>query len=103
MLDIDDIGIDISIYGPFFRDIPGRLGTNEALDSAASAFIAAFPYVRTRQLTTETYQTCNYALGKLRGCLNDPEQALRPETLCAVYMIMIFQVCLDLKSRDESC
>lgn len=92
MLEVDDVGIDISIYGPFFRDIPSRLGTNEALDSAASAFVTAFPCVRSRQLTAEIHQSCNHALGKLRSCLNDPDQALRPETLCAVYMTMIFQV-----------
>ena len=92
MLEVNDVGIDISIYGPFFMDIPRRLGSNEALDSAAQAFVTSFPCVRSRNMTREMYQSCNLSISKLRSCLSNPETALQPETLCAVYMTMIFQV-----------
>lgn len=92
LLDVDDPGIDITIYGPFIDEIPKRLGRSEALDSAALAWVTAFPCVRTNQQTREIYQTCNYAVNKLRTCLDDPEKTSQPETLCAVYMTMIFQV-----------
>ena len=92
MLDVSEVGIDISIYGPFFEDIPRRLGTNEALDSAAQAFVTSFPCVRTREVTGEMYKSCNTAITKLILALNDPEKNRQPETLCAVYMTMIFQV-----------
>jgi hypothetical protein len=92
LLEIEDPRFNISIYGPFIEDIPKRLGTNEALDAAALAFVAAFPWLHTRQLSLETYHKFTHALKALRVCLNDPVRAGTPETLCAVYMTMICQV-----------
>jgi glutamate-1-semialdehyde aminotransferase len=92
MLGVEDPGYDISIYGPFIEDIPRRLGRNEALDSAAVAWVAGYSCVRTREQTQEMYHACNDAVAKLRTCLNDPIKAVEIETICAVYMMMIFQV-----------
>jgi hypothetical protein len=97
---VTDIRFDLSIYGAFLEDIPRRLGRNEALDAAVQALTTALPSVRSHQYSTNMYKTYMGALRQLRYCLSDPEKAASPETLCAVYLIMICQVC-KLRSNAE--
>jgi hypothetical protein len=91
-LQVTDIRFDLSIYGEFFKDIPRRLGTNEALDASVSALTTAWPSVHTRQQSTEMVSRYVHALKSLRVCLSDPAKAESANTLCAVYLVTICQV-----------
>ncbi|KAL7946766.1 hypothetical protein V8C42DRAFT_318742 [Trichoderma barbatum] len=94
LLDINDPSYDLSCYGGWFKDLPRRLGTNEALDAAVEAMVGFYPHLRRHEQSSlsrgSLFKYVN-ALQALRTCLNDPQKANKPETLCAVYVIMICQ------------
>lgn len=92
VLEVTDIRFDISIYGDFLKEIPRRLGTNEALDASVCALATAFSSIHSRQQSTAMLNGYGKALNSLRVCLNDPAKAQSPDTLCALYLVMICQV-----------
>ncbi|KAK5994587.1 hypothetical protein PT974_05066 [Cladobotryum mycophilum] len=91
LLEIRDPRYDLTSYGVFFRDLPRRLGTNEALDAAVDVMASSYSYLRTRQSSKESLVKYVNALQALQRCLSDPEMAKKSETLCAIYIIMICQ------------
>jgi hypothetical protein len=91
-LRIDDIRYDLSIYGTFFKDIPKRLGTNEALDASAAALTTALTSVYARHQTPEMFDKYAQALKVVRKSLNDPDKAEQTDTLLAIYLLIITQV-----------
>jgi hypothetical protein len=95
LLDITDPSYDLRCYGLWFKDLPRRMGTNEALDAAVEAMVGFYPHLRRHEQTSLSRDSLlKYvnALQALRTCLNDPQKATRPETLCAVYILLICQV-----------
>ncbi|RDW80927.1 hypothetical protein BP5796_05625 [Coleophoma crateriformis] len=81
-------------YGDYLGDIPKRLGTNEALDTAVAALISAHSCLGPRPgkfATPESIQKYGHALMALRILLDNPVRAREPETLCAVMLLMICQ------------
>ena len=92
-LQVTDVRFDLRIYGPFFAELPRRLGRNRALDTSVHALTVSFPSVHTHQYTPDMYKAYGEALACLRASLGDPNTAGSVETLCAVYLIMICQVC----------
>ena len=83
-------------YGFFLAEIPARLGINEALDKASTALMASVDHYRTEALEPppEVLRKHGSAVAALRRCLEDPGSARATETLCAVQLIMIYQVYL---------
>lgn len=95
VLGVTDVRYNLSVYGEFLKDIPRRLGTNAALDASVGAVIATFPdvYSSSRRRSVKAYEGYGHALKVLRECLNDPVQAGSVDTICAVYLILLCQVC----------
>ncbi|KAL9474038.1 hypothetical protein ACSS6W_008418 [Trichoderma asperelloides] len=94
LLDITDPSYDLRCYGPWFKDLPRRLGTNEALDAAVEAMVGFYPHLRRHEqssLSRGSLVKYVNALQALRTCLNDPQKASKAETLCAVYILLICQ------------
>jgi len=85
-------------FGDWLADVPCRLGTNEALDSASEALVAAY----TRYLAGDTVACPDVlikhskALGALRQCLNDPVKAYSSETLSSILMLIVVQTLAGL-------
>jgi hypothetical protein len=92
MLEVKDTRFDLSIYGNFVDQIPRRLGTNKALDAAAVALTTAMPYIYTHKYSVKMYSNFARALKSTRVSLSDPVEAQTPETLCAIYLLMVCQV-----------
>ncbi|RMJ18613.1 hypothetical protein CDV36_001693 [Fusarium kuroshium] len=92
-LEITDLRYDITCYGDFLRHIPARLGRNEALDTSADALATTFSTLHRPQGYQSVDALTKYvrALKSLRVVLGDPHKARTPETMCAVYLIMICQ------------
>ncbi|RFU78413.1 hypothetical protein TARUN_3814 [Trichoderma arundinaceum] len=94
LLDVTDPRYDLRCYGGWFKDLPKRLGTNEALDAAVEAMVGFYPHLRRHEQSSlsrgSLFKYVN-ALQALRTCLNDPQKANKAETLCAVYVLMICQ------------
>ncbi|KAJ4005706.1 hypothetical protein NW752_011033 [Fusarium irregulare] len=99
-LEITDLRYDITCYGDFLRHIPARLGRNEALDASADALATTFSTLHMPQgyQTIDALTKYGKALGALRLCLANPAKARMPETMCAVYLIMI---CQGWLGRDD--
>ena len=91
-LEVTDLRYDLAWYGAFLKDIPRRLGSNDALDASVSALTVAHSSLHTRQKSPEIFVKYGKALKALRTCLNDPIKARTVETLCAIYLIIICQV-----------
>lgn len=95
-LEVSDLRYSVSYYGAFLKYIPQRLGSNQALDAAVQALASASSCLRNREHSTQVLIQYGNALKSLRLSLSDPRKAESPETLCAIYLIMICQVCLRL-------
>jgi hypothetical protein len=80
-------------YGLYLQEIPQRLGTNKALDTAVSALVAAHSSLAVGpEPSMNAIYRYTRALQALRESLNDPVKAAASETLCAVTLLMICQV-----------
>ncbi|KAF4467184.1 hypothetical protein FALBO_5967 [Fusarium albosuccineum] len=92
-LEVTDLRYDITCYGDFLRHIPSRLGQNEALDASADALATTFSTLHRPQGYQSVDALTKYvrALKALRVCLSNPRKSRTPETMCAVYLIMICQ------------
>ena len=91
-LEVSDLRYSVSYYGAFLKYVPQRLGTNQALDAAVQALASASLCLRTRENSTQVLVQYGNALKALRVSLSDPLKAESPETLCAIYLVMICQV-----------
>jgi hypothetical protein len=92
-LEVKDPRFDLACYGTFLPEIPRRLGSHRALDASTSALICAYPAVYTRQPSYEALTKYGRALHVLRLSLDKPESDRIVEVLCAIYFLLICQVC----------
>lgn len=85
-------------FGGFMCDVPTRLGVNEALDATSDAFVAAYVRFRAGRLEPDSQLLRKHgnALKALRSCLEVPSKAQASETLCALQLIMTYQVISSL-------
>ena len=104
-LAVSDPRFDLSIYGAFLKDIPRRIGSSSVLDAATSALVVTLPLVAswvtarkndqnlqpTGHATVPMLQQYGRALNALRSALSNPIAAKDPNTLCALYLIVITQ------------
>lgn len=81
-------------FGGFLSDVPRRLGVNAALDAATDAFVIAANNFRAGRRGPDEMVLKKHAnaIHALRTCLDHPPTAHASETLCAIQMIMIYQV-----------
>jgi hypothetical protein len=102
-LQITDVRFDLTIYGDFLTDIPRRLGQSKALDEAVRAITGTVESIYPRQPSPQVLAQYSKALYALRDALNNPAEAVSANTLCAIYLVMVCQVCpLFSKSSMES-
>lgn len=85
------------VYGGFLEDVPKRLGTNHALDAAVSALTAAHAdyclhfQERSGAISVGTLQLYGNAMRAMRTAVGSTATAFSPETLCAIYLLLICQ------------
>lgn len=94
-LGVKDPRFSLSCYGVFLPDIPKRLGVLPALDASASALVCAYPTVYQREPSYEALEKYGRAMQALREALDSPDQTRVVEILCAIYFLLICQVCLS--------
>jgi hypothetical protein len=81
-------------YGDYLEEVPQRLGSNEALDAAADAVASAhLSFCAHRMTSVDALNKYSRALRKLRICLDDPVESCTANTLCAVALLLVCQVC----------
>ncbi|KAF2265421.1 hypothetical protein CC78DRAFT_615971 [Lojkania enalia] len=99
-LGVTDPRFDLTIYGDFMKEIPRRLGSNGALDATVYALTAAFATIPKNQPSAEAINCYGRALKSIRLCLMDPIERKSPDTLCAMYLIMILQGWVGTQSNQ---
>lgn len=83
-------------FGGFLVDVPRRLGTSAALDAAADALAASHARFCVGSSPDQSLLAKHSrALRALRYDLNDCIKARSTETLCAIMILMIVQVCMS--------
>ncbi|CAM1509596.1 Fc.00g033350.m01.CDS01 [Cosmosporella sp. VM-42] len=90
-LEMSDFRYSLGSYGDFLEHIPKRLGKSDALDTSVKALVSTHPYHYTGQLPPDALVNYISALKALRLCLSCKDKKLAPETLSAIYIIMICQ------------
>lgn len=106
---VHSIGQDVDIkfqlvwnFGHYLTGIPRRLGRSAALDAATSALVTAHAGFCTGDLASNPTVWGKYsrALTVLRNDLNDVTKARSSESLCAVMVLSIVQVCFELPVEE---
>lgn len=94
-LDTSDLRYNLGCYGDFLKHIPKHLGQDKALDASVRALVSAYSYHHTRQQQCEALTDYVKALRELRLSLESPKRTVTAELLCAIYLVMISQVCVQ--------
>lgn len=91
-LTLKDLRYSITqVWGPFIADLPCRMGSNEALDSASATILGLHDTesrcVRDGPTFQPIIQQYIRAVKAARVILDDPTRAHEAETLCAVFLL----------------
>lgn len=91
------VGHRMSAFGPFIREVPGRIGHNAALDAAVACLVGAHSSLVHKKNATEIASPELYlrAIQTLQGCLEDPQQGMSSNTLCASVLLGLVEVSLS--------
>lgn len=100
-LSVIDPRFSLACYGSFLDEIPRRLGNNAALDASVDALTCSFANLATKQSSPQSITKYGNALSALRLCLNDPVKSKTPETLCAIYFVLISEVSISMVLLEE--
>ncbi|KAE8153459.1 hypothetical protein BDV25DRAFT_149523 [Aspergillus avenaceus] len=90
----------LTAHGSFYHLIPGRLGQNDALDSAIACLCGIYRdlLAGNRQTTAKTMRQYSKSLRGLRLYLDDPDRCFQSETICAA---IVLQLC-ELMTNSEN-
>lgn len=84
-------------HGSFMDEIPKRLGHSEALAAATDAFMLSLPCEDVSYtLSRQRLRSYTAALTAVRLALLQPAEAYSINTLCAVYLLWLCQVCISM-------
>lgn len=91
-LQVSDLRYGLWVYGNFLEDIPRRLGTNSALDTAVDLLTTTSSVLHTKTVSVEMQQKYLEALASLRMTLEGAADFEAADILCAVHLVIISQV-----------
>ncbi|CAO2654374.1 Nn.00g111070.m01.CDS01 [Neocucurbitaria sp. VM-36] len=79
----------MSVFGPFIREVPARIGHNAALDAAVAVLVNAHTSLIHKKMSNEIVSPELYirAIKTLQTSLEDPRQGLSTNTLCASVLL----------------
>ncbi|CAI6342052.1 unnamed protein product [Periconia digitata] len=81
----------ITMVNGLFAQIPRRLGSNKALDTASEALMSSYKFVYDRGQIRKARMHYGRALKELSITLQDPAATRSSNTLCAIYLLLICQ------------
>lgn len=91
-LQVLDIRYGLWLYGNFLEDIPRRLGSNSALDTAVDLLTTTSSVLHTKTVSVEMQHKYLEALAALRTTLEGSAEFEAADILCAVHLVIISQV-----------
>ena len=94
------------VHGSFLDEVPRRLSHSQALAAATEAFMLSIPCADlSHTLSRRRLRSYTSALYATRLALSQPVEAYSLNTLCAVYLLWICQVCRYsvMRTDDGKC
>lgn len=87
-------GHRMSVFGPFIMEVPSRIGSNPALDAAVAVLVNAHTALVHQKKANEIVSPHLYlrAIKQLQLCLDDPQQGMSANTLCASVLLGLVEV-----------
>ncbi|KAH4915912.1 hypothetical protein HBI56_226980 [Parastagonospora nodorum] len=87
------VGVRMSVFGPFIREVPARLGHNAALDAAVAVLVNAHISLVQKKTALEIVSPQLYlrAIRALQTCLEDVQQGMSSNTLCASVILSLVE------------
>lgn len=85
----------MSVFGPFIREVPARVGHNPALDAAVAVLIDTHRSLMYKKTSNDIVSINLYlrAIKTLQSCLENSEQGMSTNTLCASVLLGLVEVC----------
>ena len=87
-------GYRMSVFGPFIRKVPARIGHNSALDAAVAVLVNVHTSLVHMERADGIVSPGLYlrAIKNLQTCLEDPRQGMSANTLCASVLLGLVEV-----------
>lgn len=84
----------MSVFGPFIQEVPSRIGHNPALDAAVAVLIDAHTSLMYKNTSNDVVSINLYlrAIKMLQGCLEDSQEGMSTNTLCASVLLGLVEV-----------
>lgn len=94
----------MSVFGPFIREVPARLGHNAALDAAVAVLVNAHISLIQKKTALEIVSPQLYlrAIRTLQTCLEDAQEGMSSNTLCASVILSLVEVSRPLSIWSSS-
>lgn len=89
-----NIGLQMSVFGPFIQEVPARIGYNPALDASVAVLINAHTALMYKKTSNDIVSINLYlrAIKMLQNCLEDSREGMSTNTLCASVLLGLVEV-----------
>jgi hypothetical protein len=99
VLQVEEVGYDLEVFGGILALIPQRQGNHQALDDASWAFACAYRSVPSSCRSPKTIAAYVTALASVRKALGESGQ-VSADLLAAIYMVTLCSVSSALNSLE---
>lgn len=92
--DAGTVGLQMSVFGPFIREVPARVGHSPALDAAVAVLVHTHASLLYKKAPNDVVSINLYlrAIKSLQGCLDDAREGMSTNTLCASVLLGLVEV-----------
>jgi hypothetical protein len=91
-LEITDPRYNLSSLGGFLRELPMRIGKNQALDAAVDSLNSSFSALCSGQCSTEMYTKYGHALRAMRRGMDQIEPNSLFDVMAAIHLLLLSEV-----------
>lgn len=92
VLESPSVSYDLNLLGIFFKTLPQRFDSSPALRSSVNALTDMYRSTRGHGDSTLALKHQGTAMKDIREALQDPKEAHTPNTVLAIYVVMMSQV-----------
>lgn len=101
ILEVTDPRYDLNTMGHWLAELPGRFGTNKALDAAIEAIGASFPCLYKKEVDAGAVTAYNKAMNYVKLSLHDARANVTTECMSAVFLLLIMQEWIGKKHEQD--
>lgn len=89
-----NVGLQMSVFGPFIQEVPARIGHSPALDAAVAVLVNTHTSLLYKRTSNDIVSINLYlrAIKTLQTCLEDCQEGMSTNTLCASVLLGLVEV-----------